>query len=265
MLLDGKTLEPLTAVNNSIEEIFSVFAGLGGRTRKSMFTLRGGPGKPIELLLFVTGIRMDLPRASVVVDAFTFNIPKAILGIIDNVQEMKDMKHAVHDITVSQDAIAIWRYMLPAFVERCRDWTHKPDCTYVNGELPLTHGPLPICECGRGKVTDAFVQHKEWSAFHDRSSRVAISPLFPVTYLDQPRQDFRRHLADHGVPKDILDKLRRGERVGKETHVVRCDFCLKPLDPGKRLLCSRCRKNVYCGKQCQGVDWLQHKLVCKKA
>lgn len=40
-----------------------------------------------------------------------------------------------------------------------------------------------------------------------------------------------------------------------------CCSCAKP-DSG--LACSRCKKAIYCGPDCQKKDWPTHKLTCRR-
>merc|ERR1719210_2540080 len=42
-----------------------------------------------------------------------------------------------------------------------------------------------------------------------------------------------------------------------------CGNCNSPVT--KRLLCSVCKKAVYCSAQCQKEDWKYHSRICKKA
>lgn len=42
--------------------------------------------------------------------------------------------------------------------------------------------------------------------------------------------------------------------------VKQCVVCKNP----ECMLCSRCKKVYYCGKQCQKLQWKEHKQVCVK-
>jgi len=39
-----------------------------------------------------------------------------------------------------------------------------------------------------------------------------------------------------------------------------CSFCGKGSTALKR--CSRCKKNLYCSRVCQGIQWSEHKKYC---
>ena len=44
-----------------------------------------------------------------------------------------------------------------------------------------------------------------------------------------------------------------------------CDYaeCAKPHPSAELLLCSRCKINKYCNKDCQKADWQDHKGFCE--
>ena len=59
---------------------------------------------------------------------------------------------------------------------------------------------------------------------------------------------------------DTMEQLvAKVERSG-ERRAESCVVCGK--EAGSR--CSRCRRQRYCGRQCQLDHWQQHKLVCTK-
>lgn len=43
-----------------------------------------------------------------------------------------------------------------------------------------------------------------------------------------------------------------------------CNYCHKCEDEEKLKRCSRCKKILYCSKECQKEDWKKHKIECDK-
>ena len=91
-------------------------------------------------------------------------------------------------ITLSDDETRAWTHVLPALVERCRDWKHTLDCRYLSDKAvqePSSADEWALCECGEGKGTDALKRKKDWAPFAEHATRVAVSPLFAVSYLEK--------------------------------------------------------------------------------
>jgi hypothetical protein len=129
--------------------------------------------------------------------------------------------------------------LIPAFVERCRSsWTHGPNCEYVsNKKIPLTEKmeEIPICSCGKGKDIDGMHKVNLWKPFAPYVTRIALSPLFAVSYL---------------------------EAIGRDPEARRCCICRGKGKP-KIKTCTGCKKVRYCSEVCQKKDWKKHKKVCK--
>jgi hypothetical protein len=71
-----------------------------------------------------------------------------------------------------------------------------------------------------------------------------------------------KYLLKHGVllPKQYANKW---EESLMTQLFKRCYVCLK--ENGKNY-CSQCKSRLYCGKQCQKIDWKQrsHKHICNQ-
>lgn len=146
------------------------------------------------------------------------------------------------------EEVKAWKRLIPAFTERCRGWKHKKSCEYnVKGIVPLSLeiAESPICTCGRGIGIKAFRKVKEWAHLAQYVTRVAISPLFAVSYLDK---------VATSIPK--LKTTPTLTVVPKQ-----CAGCGGQGKP-KLLNCSKC-KTPYCSLACQNADWKKHKHQCK--
>ncbi|TFK96824.1 hypothetical protein BDV98DRAFT_471125, partial [Pterulicium gracile] len=70
---------------------------------------------------------------------------------------------------------------------------------------------------------------KEFAAY---ATRAAVSPLFPVTYL---------------------------EPVGEGYTLIGAG---SSSSQKQNLCCSKCKEVRFCGRECQKVDWTNHKKLC---
>ncbi|KAI0685775.1 hypothetical protein C8T65DRAFT_591850 [Cerioporus squamosus] len=150
----------------------------------------------------------------------------------------------------------MWKQLLPAVAERCRSWSHGPNCEYkATGRIPLEtqlHGGDPLCSCGRGKDVEGLLRVKAWAPFAPHVTRIALSPLFPVTYLEPLMMKFLRRAG--GMTADW--KLKEMKQMPPNCRVCgRAKYDLKK--------CARCQKDTYCSEKCQRENWPRHKKNCK--
>jgi hypothetical protein len=169
---------------------------------------------------------------------------------------------------VESDEIHWWSHALPAFVERCRQWDHLPTCEYLEHQcVPSSteYEKPPICSCGKGKNLGPFQKNKKWKEFAPHATRIALSPIFPVTYFEDVTE------PAEGGPNygevSVLSKLLATVGSGRRDHSdevdrdVVCERCRGAGKP-KLLNCSRCKLAQYCSKDCQLADWKKHKSLC---
>ncbi|EGO03813.1 hypothetical protein SERLA73DRAFT_119451 [Serpula lacrymans var. lacrymans S7.3] len=93
----------------------------------------------------------------------------------------------------------------------------------------------PLCSCGRGKDVEGMNKVNMWKPLAPYVTRIALSPLFAVSYL---------------------------ETVGRDPEAYRCFVCRGKGKP-KLKMCTVCKKVRYCSSECQKKDWKVHKLRCK--
>uniref|UniRef100_D8PPJ1 MYND-type domain-containing protein n=1 Tax=Schizophyllum commune (strain H4-8 / FGSC 9210) TaxID=578458 RepID=D8PPJ1_SCHCM len=198
-------------------------------------------------IVFVNDVRFDLASQGMLLDVCVLPMPSHEMGV-----KVKDF---LLDISLSGNICSIatddeervsWKKMLPAFVERCRTWAHRPDCQYLERGAPLATGHFdnPICACGKGKDIPTNDVLRRCPPLARLVTRAAIGLAFPVPYLE-----------DIGAKGSASTKTM--EQLVNED---RCWACMKG---GVQLMaCSRCKKIKYCSRACQAKDWNAHKEIC---
>ena len=154
-------------------------------------------------------------------------------------------------INVDDDELRLWREVLPAMVERCRQWEHRPSCEYkAKAQIPLSikNGQPLLCSCGNGTLPLRLISGiPKWDVVSKHAVRVAISPSFSIPFVEQIFEASRAQIA-----ADIFDN--RCRNCGKE----------KSGEGANLLRCSRCSIAKYCSSKCQRADWKEHKKLCSK-
>ncbi|KAI9765704.1 MAG: hypothetical protein M1839_005399 [Geoglossum umbratile] len=226
------------------DSLFSLFmhsTGLQGE-RARVFGINHPTGGGVHIMIFVSRLLLDLASHTVVLDAAALPLTNQLLPRIHGF--LAAITNAGFcNIKVDENELKLWKHMIPAFVERCRQWKHQSSCEYVvKSKIPLSVDPgqSPICSCGNGKLPANFITGvPKWNQVSNYAVRVAISPSFPSLF----EKSF--------TSGDIGSSLKKGES------------CKKSSGDGKGLLkCGRCREVAYCSKQCQRANWKEHKKSC---
>ena len=202
----------------------------------------------LHLLFLVTGLYLDLSAHTVVVEAYNV-LTSATLSL-------EDMDEEVLLLDVSSfDELKLWKASLPAMIERCRTWEHNESCEYKGGIglTPFKSGHL-FCSCGVGKVEPGFMKMERWAKWAREAVRCALSPVFPVPWVEQTRAHSLTMLGS------LIDKRNLDCPEGS-TKDKTCDLC---GEPGNLKKCGRCEMVYYCGRECQVTDWNRHKKSCRR-
>ncbi|KAI0739271.1 hypothetical protein C8Q80DRAFT_1275407 [Daedaleopsis nitida] len=229
----------LLFVKDTIHTIFVRSAGVQGGSPVRVFALRDETTNNCDTVFFVSDLRYDLHSHTVVCDGYVLPLthdimPKVVaLGFGTLVGS-----GSMADVRVFEGEMEAWKQLIPAFVERCRTWAHTDNCEYLaTKRVPLTqtmeHDPL--CSCGRGKDVEALRKEEAWRGLAPYVTRIALSPLFAVSYL---------------------------EAVGRDPMAHKCSVCRGKGKP-KLMACKGCQKVRYCSTACQKKDWPRHKPKCK--
>ena len=175
--------ETLTNLKTTIH---AILAGVTGIQRKSRVFGLGAPGNA-DTVIFVPALRFDLASHTLVADAY-------VLPLVPNrcdkpVEKMLvGIRGEIVYISPWGDEVADWKRLLPALAERCRTWKHGRNCEYLAMKsipLSLEFGNNPLCSCGQGMdASAAFIREKKWAPAVPFVTRIAISPLFGVPYVE---------------------------------------------------------------------------------
>ncbi|KAI1476066.1 hypothetical protein F4774DRAFT_262332 [Daldinia eschscholtzii] len=247
--------EPAPLRMNFKESLFSMFmiaSGLqGGHT--GLFALQH-PKDGNQMLLFVRAIRINGAEGSIVADAAVLPFTRQLIesGEIEMfLYILRELE--ICAINVNDEELVLWKKVLPALAERCRTWSHGPDCEYKKprATIPLSTemGKQFMCSCGNGKLPEGFMSLPEWDAASKYAIRVAISPTFAVPLVE-----------------DVVDlSLLKAQGSLERLHMDKCRNCnaTEGKNGGNLLKCARCKEVMYCSSECQRKDWKKHRMECK--
>lgn len=264
----GPVEDALTSLKLTINSIIKDF--VGSVTPRDVFVLTSEDDSTPNIILLIEGVRLDLEAHTVVADGYVF--PVTMVDVHKALQ-MLDQVPSFKHLQLGQSELTAWKYLIPALVERCRDWRHKDDCPYVAvGEVPLTttSGFSPICFCGVGRVTPEFTQKADRAPFAPHVTRIALSPLFSVSYLESTAQSILRSQTgildlarDHELPVEMLQLLALGPSSRRwDNSDTMCLACGVWIPRYRRKTCSGCKQAAYCNEKCQRQDWPRHKQNC---
>ncbi|KAL9098833.1 MAG: hypothetical protein Q9163_005576 [Psora crenata] len=232
-------------------------------------------------IIFASALHLDLDLGSIVLEAFA--LPLTIPKVTALAQSLKNLQEAGNplSILVTPAESVLWKRLLPALAERCRIYPHKPDCEYrrPGATIPLSieEAGNPLCSCGEGQILRATSLQmaavwKEWKTFAKYVTRIAISPIFPVPFVENSMVEFNKLMkttpsssssatAGAGTSASSLPGKER-EQASAGAGVV-CAHCGK--EGGASLkTCGRCGRVKYCGVACQKAAWREHRTDCKK-
>jgi len=229
----------LMFVKDTLHTIFVRSAGTQGGTVRRLFALRDEATNNCDTIFFISDLRYDLHCHTMVCDGYVLPLTRELLPKIESSFAKLVHNGDMVNVTVFEGEIQTWKQLLPALVERCRSsWTHRSDCEYESkGKVPLTDvmEEDPLCSCGRGKDIEGMSKVGLWRKLAPYVTRVALSPLFTVSYL---------------------------ETVGRDPSAHRCCVCRGKGKP-KLMTCTVCKMVRYCSRGCQKKDWTIHKTRCK--
>ena len=235
-------------LKDSLFSMFMHFSGVQGQQAR-VFGINNPDDGGFHILIFVSGLKLDLANRTVVLDAAILPLHNSLLRKIKPFL-VKVTEIGLCNIKVNNEELKLWKQILPAWVERCRQWQHRSTCKYLTeNKIPLSieHGENPLCSCSEGTLPKNYTfDIPRWDLAAKYAVRAAISPLFSVPFVEQSFEG-----------KKATDSTA-GTKTG-------CESCGKSGsgDGGKGLSqCSRCQAVKYCSVECQRRDWKRHKMDC---
>ncbi|GJE85083.1 DUF4470 and zf-MYND domain-containing protein [Phanerochaete sordida] len=250
--------------------IFTILEWAAGlSTQKiAVFELNNTP-VGIDTLIFVQNLRLDLSAHAVVADAYVLTLSPALFA---KIRHLLPRLSGCSEIDITPEEQAAWKYLLPSLAERCRTWIHAPSCEYraTGARIPLSteFAQSPLCSCGQGKVSESFLANPTWAPFAPYVTRIALSPLFAVSYLEsvgEKLEDLTTWARTVRREAQQQEQRSAGAAATAQEHAIRCGACGSPIAVERPMACSRCKKVAYCGRGCQSKDWKAHKQSCKAA
>ena len=227
--------------------------GLQG-DKARVFGLNNANQGGVHILIFVSSLRLDVANHTVVLDAAVLPLTEALVPRLSNAIGPLQ-RSGLCSINVDDDELKLWKHVIPAFVERCRQYDHRPSCEYVSQQkVPLSteNGKPLICSCGSGKLPANFMpQTPQWNIFAKHSTRAAISPIFYSALVEQPFE----------LGKDQVRKLNAVDT----TACAKCGKGQEDVGGQGLKICGRCKVVKYCSESCQKSDWKTHKQICRPA
>ncbi|KAF8141264.1 hypothetical protein EV363DRAFT_1391738 [Boletus edulis] len=185
-------------LKDSLHTLLLSAAGVQGPVQ-SVFALQSTSTGDFLAVILVANLRLDVSSHTVLADAW---VAPGTITVRDTLRHLRTTFDVVA-IKIDPDESEAWRYLLPLLVERCRTWKHKSSCEYLTqGTIPLHPDAgadpekSPFCSCGAGVGTGTLP--RQFKSLAQYVTRVAISPLFAVPYLEKTRDDAKHAESKEG-------------------------------------------------------------------
>ncbi|KAJ7168671.1 hypothetical protein C8R46DRAFT_1092306 [Mycena filopes] len=199
--------DALMRVKETINTIFVLSSGAqGGDKIHRLFALMEKESNNCDTVLFISALKFDLSSHTVVCDGYVLPLTHNLLSRIT--VPFGKLIPEMYNIPFSKVEIGAWKKLMPTLVERCRSWKHTDNCEYiVQGKVPLTEEMErdPLCSCGKGKDIDTMLKVPGWAKLAPFAVRIALSPLFAVSYwrksVGTPRRDGALSAEGKGSPR----------------------------------------------------------------
>ena len=260
-------------LKQSLNTLFASFAGLNEHSNQrpiKTFHLANLATKSTHTVILACNVFHDLDLGSIVMEAYV--VPFNISRVMELQQALGRLQATTPcAIYLSNEEGMLWKRLLPPLAERCRTYKHNPACEYRRNGAPCStrEEESPLCTCGEGRVTTTELTRmggSQWGPFAKYATRIAISPVFPVPYMEAIISSIEK---EGGMKQEGSGQKEMTKPVGLKPDSERsgisvpgCDGCGKENDQLKA--CGRCGKVKYCGQACQKSAWSLHKRVCQK-
>lgn len=175
--------ESLAELKEQIYALFMRCTDIEDDEPHSIFTFIEPSASLPYAIFFLSNLRLDLASHTCILDGH----------ILCPTRDRPEMRSALATLqgrrileikTPSRKAL-LWKRLLPALAERCRQtWTHREDCEYAQEGRASYTETSPLCRCGEGRDVDSMRDVKGRATVAPFCTRVAISPLYAVSYME---------------------------------------------------------------------------------
>jgi hypothetical protein len=231
-------MTPLTRIKYSVYNVLAAACSGSGKLISNVFMLQ--QERTIRAFILIDDIKLDSSAHTIVADAYIWPLTNETAKT--HRRDIVDLARRAVSIECDAKVLVWWADFIQASIERSREWSHSERC-YEN-ELAHAHIEdrvmLSRCSCGTGKVSPEFRSRKDWAKFAPLIDRFALSPFFPVPYVNPTGA--------------ILSTL-------SHDFARRCWACYSATGTLKK--CARCGVAKYCSRDCQTKDWARHKRECQ--
>ncbi|KAF8595868.1 hypothetical protein BDV93DRAFT_528382 [Ceratobasidium sp. AG-I] len=242
------------SINNlktCIWSLISDYTGIRSGAPLNIFTFQT-PTHDIELFILVSCMRVDFAGDTIVLDSAVIPASDITRPSLNELLFRLSSRGPVflRDLMVEPQEMILWkRILLPVFTERCRTWSHMPNCEYASrGTVPhsLEADESQICSCGVGIGFAGPEWPSLWKDLLSHATRAAISTIFPVPYLEL-----------------VAGPAINGQsgNLPQSDPAITCWECGNV--GGKLMACGKCKTARYCSTECQKKNWKKHKPNCK--
>ncbi|KAG8723861.1 hypothetical protein FRC09_001440 [Ceratobasidium sp. 395] len=209
-------------------------------------------------ILLVGGLRLDLASFTVIIDAALVPLSGDQTLTASSVEELQG--DSMVAVVTNGDETSLLKKLLRGFVERCRTWSHTPNCEYAAQDgtsLSTETERNLVCSCGNGAGFNSPEWKVEsWKDLLPSATRAAISPLFGVSYIEN---------GSGTAPMiNTARPMTAGSGVRSQTRWDNACWICGGTGKPTLAACGRCKKAKYCSAICQGLDWKAHKKNCRK-
>ena len=226
------------------KSLYDLFVNMT-RSPQRCYVIKPRADDTASIIIVVWGLYLNDTANSIVVEAYVMPFSE-VIGMPPAFGAFSDF---TVKLVVGTEAFKLWKQALPAMVERCRNWDHRPDCT-------LSSSSMFAGWTGEGKSSICFCAPMNGS---EKGTPAAISPIFGAPYLEELRdRDGMEELGSSIDDLGIANAVQGKDASQNDRSDPPCNRCRKVATKK----CANCETVKYCSRECQRQDWKEHKKVC---
>lgn len=220
------------------------FTGLHGN-KYQVFGLNNVGNGGVQIIILTSSLRIDLATRAAVLDCAVVALHSRITPSLMEYLGDLGANDKICPVDINDAELELWRRVFPAWVERCRTWSHRADCEYAQeGMVPLS-GEQLLCTCGTGVFRAGFIKGvAHWDVLSRYAVRVAISPAFWAPFVDEMYRPSSSERVATSIASQPSVTSQASVMSQPQPSGDRCATCGK--DKGKKgaalLKCAGCKK-----------------------